>query len=99
MSPETRAHAAVMLFAAYAVALGVVLALPRRRRDPHDGMAVGCLAFAAVSCGFAAVLAFAAPRLGWPWVGSRLFELAVVPLVLGAGGGSTALVRRARRRR
>ena len=99
MSVNVMAFITGVILAAYVGGIAYAIAAPRKHRDPHDGMAVGCLMFAAIPGVVVGLLVIAGvvwnvPRLvRWPFYVATTVAGYVIVLL-----AAQAIVRALRRR-
>jgi len=99
MTLETMALSAAALLAVYISGIIIALVIRSRHRDPHDGMARGCLMFVILGLlGIGAALAIGvASETGW--LVRISFYITVYPAIAFVGGGVVHLIQRYKQRR
>lgn len=84
MTLQTQAIIAAVLLGIYVLGIAYALIVPPKHRDPHDGMARGCLMFVVIGLlGLGAMLAIGALN-DIAWLVTVPYYIAVFPAILVA---------------
>lgn len=99
MTLQTMALIAGAMLVLYAIGITYALIVPPKHRDPHDGMARGCLMFVILGlAGIGGLLAIGvASEIAWM---VRIpFYITIYPAIALIGGGVVHLIQRYKQRR